>query len=43
MDIVTDGSGNTHVLGSFQKTVDFGGGPMTATGYGAIVLLKLSP
>ena len=41
--IVTDSSGNIYMAGSFYKTVDFGGGPISSAGKGDIVLLKLSP
>ena len=43
MAIKTDGSGATYVAGGFGYTVDFGGGPFTATGASDIVLLKLTP
>jgi len=41
--IVTDGTGNIYVAGSFFNTVDFGGGPITSAGKSDMVLLKLSP
>lgn len=31
-DIETDGNGNVYIAGTFNGTVDFGGGPVTATG-----------
>ncbi len=41
--IKTVGSGSTYVAGSFDKTVDFGGGLITSAGKSDTVLLKLSP
>jgi hypothetical protein len=40
--LATDASGNIFVTGYFQGTVDFGGGPLTATGRD-IFVLKLDP
>jgi hypothetical protein len=41
--VAVDGSGNVAVTGSFQNTIDFGGGPITADGsYPDIFIVKLS-
>lgn len=39
--IAVDGEGEVLLTGSFQNTVDFGGGPLASSGYHDIVLLKL--
>jgi hypothetical protein len=41
--VATDSSGNIVVTGYFNNTVDFGGGPLTSTGYKDIFLAKYSP
>jgi hypothetical protein len=41
--IVVDPGGNVLVTGSYQDTVDFGGGPLTSAGFNDILLLKLRP
>ena len=38
-----DGSGNVLVTGTFEGTVDFGGGPLTSTGVSDIFLAKYDP
>jgi len=43
--VATDPNGNVFVLGTFQRTVDFGGGPLTCTGgvLPDVFLVKYSP
>jgi hypothetical protein len=43
LGVATDGSGNVIVTGIAQGTVDFGGGPRTATEAGQAFLVKLDP
>ena len=40
--IAVDSSGNSYITGSFQGTVDFGGGDITATANSDIFVLKLN-
>jgi hypothetical protein len=42
-DVAVDGAGNVLVTGSFQGTVDFGGGPLTSAGISDIFVLRLRP
>jgi len=39
-DVTVDGLNNIYICGAFQGTVDFGGGPLTATGSTATYALK---
>jgi hypothetical protein len=39
--VAVDGEGDVFLTGSFQNTVDFGGGPLASSGYHDVVLLKL--
>jgi hypothetical protein len=41
--IAVDGAGNAILAGSFNGTVDFGGGPLTAIGVNDAFVLKLDP
>jgi peptidoglycan hydrolase-like protein with peptidoglycan-binding domain len=41
-DIAVDSSGNSYITGSFQGTVDFGGGNVTSAGGADIIVLKLN-
>ena len=41
--VAVDGSGNVVVAGSFQGTVNFGGGPLTATASNSMFVAKYSP
>lgn len=41
--VVVDGARNVYISGAFKGTVDFGSGPLTATGSTAIFVLKLDP
>jgi hypothetical protein len=41
-DIAVDSSGNSYITGSFQGTVDFGGGDVTSAGNTDIFVLKLN-
>jgi hypothetical protein len=41
--VAVAGSGNVAVTGSFEGTVDFGGGPLTSAGSSDIFLLELAP
>ena len=41
-DTVIDSSGNLYIIGSFQNTVDFGGGNITSAGSNDIYVLKLN-
>lgn len=43
LNVATDGSGNVIVAGVAQGTVDFGGGPRTASESGEAFLVKLDP
>src|SRR5262249_15002890 len=38
-----DGGGNIAVVGSFQNTMDLGGGPLTSAGLSDIFIAKFSP
>ena len=40
--IAVDSSGNSYITGSFQGTVDFGGGDITATANSDIFVLNLN-
>jgi hypothetical protein len=42
-DIALDNDGNILLTGFFRGTVDFGGGPITATGNGDIYVVKFDP
>jgi len=41
-DITVDSSGNSYITGSFEGTVDFGGGNVTSAGTNDIFVLKLN-
>ena len=41
--VATDGNGNSVFVGTFQGTVDFGGGPLTAAGSTDMFVLGLAP
>ncbi|XXT15491.1 hypothetical protein WME94_35110 [Sorangium sp. So ce429] len=41
--IASDALGNFYITGSFDGTVDFGGGPLTSAGRRDIFLFKLDP
>jgi len=41
--VAVDGGGNALVIGSFNGTVDFGGGPFTTNGIDDVFVLKLGP
>jgi hypothetical protein len=41
--IDTDGSGNAHITGSFDGSVNFGGGALTSAGNGDIFVAKFDP
>jgi hypothetical protein len=41
--VATDGAGNVLLTGSFQSTIDFGGGPLASSGSSDIFLVKLDP
>jgi hypothetical protein len=43
LHVAADASGNVLVTGRFERTVDFGGGPLTSTGGDDVFLLKLHP
>lgn len=40
--VAVDGSGNVLVAGTFEGTVDFGGGPLTSAGYADIFVTKFN-
>jgi len=43
VDVAVDGSGNVALTGTFQDTVDFGGGPLTSVGGSDIFLASYDP
>ena len=43
LGVTTDATGNVVLTGSFQDTVDFGGGPLTSVGSYAAFVAKLDP
>ena len=40
--VAVDGSGNVHVTGNFENTVDFGAGDVTSAGSGDVFVVKLN-
>ena len=41
-DVAVDGSGNVHITGRFQGTVDFGAGNVTSAGGNDVFVTKLN-